>query len=224
MTGRVELQGHGFQAYRGIFAQTPIVAAISGAGGGAAAKATSAVIDGHLPHWVISAGFAGSLVETLAPLDILLADSLVDRAGHQLTVDIQYDAHQRPQAPRIVTGRLLSVDRIVRTAEEKRQLFEEYGAMAVEMESYAVAMECERRQMRFLAVRVVSDGVDAQLPEDVERLMQARSLAASAGALAGTLWRRPGIAKDLWQLRETALAAGDRLATFLSVLLHELPS
>ena len=64
-------------------------------------------------------------------------------------------------------GRLLTVDRIVRTVAEKRELAESTQALAVDMESLAVATACREAHVRCLVVRAISDDMTADLPPEV---------------------------------------------------------
>jgi adenosylhomocysteine nucleosidase len=119
-------------------------------------------------------------------------------------------------------GRLLTVDQLVRLPDEKRSLGQQHAALALDMESLAVALACRERRVPFLGIRVISDEVDEQLPPDIERLLSQKSRAAQAGAVLGSLWRRPSTAKDLWRLQENALAASERLAGFLTAVMKHL--
>ena len=177
----------------------------SGAGRAAAAKATAALVDGHKPAWVISAGFAGGLDPALARGDLLLAEEVVDTAGNALPVELPLDRSWFSQQPGLHLGRLLTADRIIRLPEEKRALGRKHRAMAIDMETFAVAQACRDRQTRFLGVRVVTDAVGETLPADLEHLLQQKSAAARWGAALGTILDRPGRVKDLYRLKENAL-------------------
>ena len=65
----------------------------------------------------------------------------------------------------------------------------------------------------------INDTADEELPLDVEHLLVQKSGAAQWGAAVGAIWRRPGSVKDVYQLRENALVAAERLAKFLTILL-----
>jgi hypothetical protein len=69
---------------------------------------------------------------------------------------------------------------------------------------------------------VVSDAVDDQLPREVERLSRQKTRAAQLGAALGAFLDRPGALKDMYRLKENALAASDRLAKFLAALIAHL--
>ena len=69
-----------------------------------------------------------------------------------------------------------------------------YAAMAVDMETFAVAEVCRRRDVPFSSVRVINDTADEALPPDVEHLLVQKSGAAQWGAAVGAIWRRPVLA------------------------------
>ena len=220
--GAVFSRGHGFAVCQGGLKGRHVVVTQSGPGRQAAAHAADALIAGHRPRWIISAGFAGGLTDELKRRDLVMADSLVDAGGNRLALDFKVDPAALARTPGVHVGRLLTVDGLVRLREEKRSLGEKHQALSVDMEGYAVDEVCRRRQVRFLAVRVVSDAVDDELPTDVERLLKQKTPAAKLGAVVGSVWNRPSSMKDLWKLKEDALIASDRLARFLASTIEQL--
>lgn len=222
LAGVTTLRGHGFTARRGRLNGRRVVVIRSGAGAEAAAQATEALISGHHPQWIISAGFAGGLVPELHRHDLLMADSLADLSGNRLGVDLKVDPAALARTAGVHVGRLLSADRIIRLPEEKRAMGQAHQALAVDMESFAVADVCRRRQIRFLAVRVISDAVDEQLPPGLQKLAGQATLTRRVGAAAGAIWKRPASLKDMYHLRENALVASDRLGKFLTSITEQL--
>ncbi len=217
-------RGDRFVACRGGLTGRHVISIRSGAGREAAARATEALIQGHQPRWVISAGFAGGLRPELKRHEIVMADSLVDLDGHRLSVDLKVDPAALAQTPGVHLGTLLTADRIIRLPAEKRTLGEKHQAVAVDMESFAVAQVCRRHKVPFMAVRVISDGVDDELPSDVEHLMGKQTPVRKFGAVVGTVINRPGSVKDMYNLKENALVASDRLAKFLRSTVKQLPA
>ncbi len=216
LDGCVTIRGHDFVAREGGLKGRRVVLALSGAGRTRAVHVTEALIDGHQPKWVISAGFAGGLSPRLKRNDILLANRVILAENGELP--LQWPANVAALAERadVHVGALLSVDRLVRLPRQKRLLGERHGAMAVDMETFGVAEVCRRREVPFVAVRVIHDGVDDLLPDDVEHLLVQKTSAARLGAAFGAILRRPGSVKDMYQLRENALVASDRLAKCLA--------
>jgi adenosylhomocysteine nucleosidase len=119
-------------------------------------------------------------------------------------------------------GRLLTVDSLLREPAERRLLAEKHGAIAVDMESFAVAEACRASGVAFMAVRIISDAVDDELPPEIEHLLAQKSFAGKLGAATGAILKRFSAAKDLWKLREDALKASDRLAKFLGGIMDQL--
>lgn len=210
--------GGGFVFRGGRYDGIRIVVAESGLGFAKARKATQALLDAHTPHWLLSCGFAGGLLPQMKIGDIVIADSLLDTHGQQLNVDVNMPADREHG---LFVGRVLTVDRMVRKVEEKRALAEEFGAIAVEMESLAVAQVARDRGTRFLTVRAISDDLSADLPPEVLSVVGSTGT-MRLGAALGSIWKRPGSVKEMWQLRESAMKASEQLASFLDGVVKQL--
>jgi adenosylhomocysteine nucleosidase len=216
---RVRKYTGGDLTFRGGLLGTARVAfAESGVGAAQARRATQALLDGHSPDWVISAGYSGALRPEMKVGDIVVASAIIDTAGAKLSIDIQMPANP---AGGLYVGPLLMVDRMIAKAEEKRSLGEQTGALAVDMESLEVARLCQAAKKRFLAVRVISDDLSSDMPLDVLSIVNSSGV-TRWGAVAGALFRRLGSAQDMWRLREQAQRASERLATFLDGVVHQL--
>jgi len=222
MSGASATKCKSFIEHAGSVQGKEIVIAESGIGAVAAAEATAEVIKFHEPEWVVSAGFAGGLVTGPAKGEFLMADQVVNLKGERLEVGLKLSPEAIAATKRLHVGRLLSVEKLISSPAEKRKLGEEHQALACDMESFAVADTCRQLKTRFLSVRIISDGVDDQLPKEVERLMKQTSLGAKLGAAAKAVISRPQSATDLWKLQEEALKASDRLARFLVSMLPQL--
>src|SRR5262249_39741417 len=135
-----------------------------GTGRAAAARGTRLLLAGHRPRWIVSAGFAGALVPRFVRNDIVLATEIRDLEGLHLNIDVNAPESAEPGG--LKTGRLITVDRIIRTAAEKAELGRHHGADLVDMESSAVASLCSERGVRFLSIRVISDSADTDLPPE----------------------------------------------------------
>lgn len=193
-----------------------------GTGHDSAARATADLIAIHQPAWVVSAGFAGGLVDDLRRGHLLMADTIVTESGDEMSVGFKMSPEALAQTPKLHVGRLVTVDRIVKTPAEKRAVAQQTGAVACDMETAAIAAACHATRTRFLSVRVVSDAVDDELPPEIERLMQSKTLARQLGAATGAIFKRPSAVKDMWRLREDAIRYSDRLAKFLAGIVPQL--
>jgi adenosylhomocysteine nucleosidase len=222
LAGKIAVRGSQFTAWQGGLKGRSVVIVHSGAGQKNAALATTALILGHKPRWVISAGLACGLHPQVQRGDIVMPNCILGEDGQRLAIDFRISSEQTTAVPGLHMGPLLTIDRVAFKTAEKLQLGQRHAALAVDMETLAVAEECCREKQRFLAVRVVSDAVDEELPPDVERLMTRKTWARKIGATAGSIVRRPSTVKDLWRFRETALVCAKKLAGFLEGIIEQL--
>jgi adenosylhomocysteine nucleosidase len=215
-------KAHGFVVRQGQRHQRAIVVVESGPGVENAAVATQAMLDVHRPAWVVSAGFAGALDPSLRRGDLVVAESIVDSRGGSWAANPAHLPDWLPGVGGLRLGRLVTVDAPVRSPGDKRALGAQHAALAVDMESLAVAELCRSRDVPVLAVRVICDAVEDRLPPDVEKLLRHQG-ARQLGAALGSVFRRPGSLKDLAAMQHNALVASDRLGRFLSGLVKHLP-
>ncbi len=219
----VFIRGAGLAVRQGRLHGRPVVVVHSGPGASAAAKAAEATLQGHHPQWMISAGFAGALDPAVGRYDFVMAEQLVSLDGRVLGTDLKVDTASLAQTPGVRVGRLLSADHVVRDPAEKRALGEQHKALAVDMETFAVAEVCQRYGTPMLAVRIITDTAEERLPAEIRVLLEQKTVAAKLGAVWAAVWNRPAVAKQLWELKERALVASDRLARFLASMVGQLP-
>ena len=192
---------------------------IAGVGRAAARRATELLLAGHRPSWIIAAGFAGALDPAMGRNDLVLPAEVIDLEGRRFPVEPLESLGPVVQHAR---GRLVTVDRPVLEAQAKAELHRTAQANLVDMESSAVAAVCAERLVRFLAVRVISDDAQSDLPREVATLLT-RSGSYRVGAALRAIWNRPSSLKDFWTLHQRAIEAADRLAKFLALCLDQLP-
>jgi nucleoside phosphorylase len=156
-------------AVRGRLGASNAVAVAVGVGGGAAQ-----IIAAEKPRLVISCGLSGALDPSLATGDIVLASSVRDESGESIAVaePVLRAARQALAAARpsgdhdrhkLVEGEILCATQVAATTEEKRALARP-GRYAVDLESGPVARAAQRAGIPWLALRVVFDPLDAELP------------------------------------------------------------
>jgi len=189
----------------------------------ASATAAVAAMGFHKPRWLICAGFASALRPEMKRGHVLMANEVTDASGSRIPLTLHLDARSLENNPALHVGRLLTVDHLVRTPDERRELAVTHDAHACDLESWGAAEACRQGNVRFLTVRVMTETVEDQLPPEVETTLHQKTAAAKLGAAASSVWRRPSVAKDLWRFNEDALKASDRLARFLSGLVQNLP-
>lgn len=119
---------------------------------------------------LISWGCAAALSKELKPGDLILPNVLVDANGRR-DFDCLISNHWHQQVKESLSpdidmyvGGLAESDRIVSTAKEKDRLYAETGAIALDMESIAIARIAKKNNLPFLAIRTVADPADMDLP------------------------------------------------------------
>jgi adenosylhomocysteine nucleosidase len=148
--------------------------AVSGIGGSLAAIAARALVDAGASS-LMSFGLAGGLDPALRAGSIVLPSEIISRDGvhfstsadwrEQLRLAIarQSIAHRQP----MVAGTLLTCATAIDAVADKAEAFRETGAVAVDMESLAIAQVAAARGLPFIAVRVIVDTAADVLPRAV---------------------------------------------------------
>jgi adenosylhomocysteine nucleosidase len=216
---------HGIE-HAGKLAGREVVVVESGVGLKATKRAVTEAVKFYQPRWVIAAGFAAALNDDLKRGHLVIAEEAANAAGE--TVPLAHRFDPQSLAASVHVGRVLSVEEVVRQASERQQLAAQQlaaprPALACDMESFAVAQACQAQGTRLLIVRIITDALDDELPPEIANLLAQKTWAAKVGATAGALLNRFSAAKDMWQMREQALKASDRLAKFLKSVLAQLP-
>jgi len=143
---------------------------------------------------VLSFGLCGGLDPDLRPGDLLLADHIVVGAGERIPVAASLRARVaerlRTAGLAVAGGDLLGSDAPVATADEKRELLDNTGARAVDMESHGIAAAAQAGGARVLAVRAVGDPAERNLPKAALNAIDAEGRLRVFRALA-TMYVRP---------------------------------
>ncbi len=168
------------------------------------------------PEIVIGTGVAGALSSGLAAGDLVLADRIIAR-DHDATVrHVAVIADQnlaelgrflRLARVEYSTGAILSSRLLLGTGAEKRAAKTLTGAIAVDMETAAIALEAERLGLRFAVMRAVMDAVD----EDViggdiagpDGKVRGRDAARFIASNPGVILRLPRMMRNLGRATRT---------------------
>jgi adenosylhomocysteine nucleosidase len=143
--------------------------AVSGMGGARAAIAARSLVEaGALA--LMSFGLAGGLDPTLSAGTVVLPSEVISRGGARFSTSTDWReqlsaaiAKQRP----VAAGTLLSSAAAIGTVADKAAAFRETGAVAVDLESLAVAEVSAAHNLPFIAVRVIVDTAADVLPRAV---------------------------------------------------------
>ena len=221
LDGVLKTHAQGFKAYAGGLSDRHVIVIQADEGIAAAATATRLLLTTHQPQWVLSAGFASGLVPELNRGDLVLANGVADTSGRRLAIAVKPDESD-PEKPAYHVGRVLTLEQPVEQPDEKRQLGRLHEAIAADTSSLAVAEACREANVLCLAVCVILDAVDDQLPNELRNMSEQESLAGKLGAATGALLNRPSSAKDWWNVKQETLKSADILAQFLVGMVRRL--
>ena len=180
---------------------------------------------GHYRLWgVLNVGFAGSLQPRIATGDAVW----VTHVDTVATYAVRNDPDLKPDrtlsslvaaaASRAGLmwhcGLLLSSDKLVSQAPTKRQLGEQSGALAVDMESYSLGREAARLLLPFAIMRTIFDTCHDDLRFPVDRCLSADGRLRYR-SLAAYIALHPRMLLGLPDLAHKARLAGKHLDTWL---------
>jgi adenosylhomocysteine nucleosidase len=143
--------------------------AVSGIGGALAAIAARNLIDAGASS-LMSFGLAGGLDPALHAGTVVLPGELISRDGARFltSADWRRQLSTAIAGQRTVTGGiLLSSAQPIDTVADKAAAFRDTGAVAVDMESVAIAQVAAAHDLPFIAVRVIVDTAADVLPRAV---------------------------------------------------------
>jgi adenosylhomocysteine nucleosidase len=153
---------------------------------------------------LIIAGLAGALAPQL-------------RVG-DLVADGDFPASLSNATPSMHRGRIHTSPNLVASPAEKRALFDQTGALAVDMESGFARALAENRGTPFLALRAVSDAASDPLDPALLSLIDSRGR-PRIGRAAALVARRPGTLPELLRIGRATRRALSHLSAVLVALL-----
>jgi nucleoside phosphorylase len=222
----IALQAHGFEVRLGRFAGRHVAVAQGSAAGSVAAAAQS-LIRGHRPGVVMAAGFADALTARVGRGHVVLASAIAKETAGSCAefVTALADASSGiTKRPRTHVGRIVSVNILPGSKDERAALGERLGALALEQSAASVAEICQQQGVPFFAVYAIRRGLNQETSPELRHLRKQESLAGKLGAVLGAVTRRPSTVKEMLQSAEDTLTAGDRLAEVLDELVRLLPA
>lgn len=147
-----------------------LLIAYSGAGP-SNARAMAEILVANGATSLISWGCAAALSDTLKAGDLILADELID-VNHQIvnfeSAWQKYALKQLLQDLVVRTGSLVESEVIVSLSQDKQKLNSKTGAIALDMESIAIAKVASQNHLPFLAIRAIADTVYMDLPQAIK--------------------------------------------------------
>ncbi len=118
---------------------------------------------------LISWGVAGAIDKSLNSGDIILAGSIINEGKrYPISEDwLNRISNHLQSASMISIGDIASSNEICASTADKRRLLQKTGALAVDMESAAIAKTATENNLDLLVIRTISDNADMAIPEAV---------------------------------------------------------
>jgi len=150
-------------------------------------------------------------------------------AAQQATYDIEWAASK----PEILTGCLVSGDQVIADEAKKQWLHHTFNALAVDMESGAMAQVARLNNIPWLAIRAVSDSADSTTDfgwqdfitytdESETTLTRLKKSTRKASRMVGTAVRSPGMLKSSLNFRQAIRQAATNAATVTVAIISRL--
>lgn len=145
---------------------------VSGADVGRAGEAAQALADAGAAA-LVSFGLSGALDPSAAPGRLVIPIRTILPDGNSVASDAELFARLTAHAeslahphfgPAPLTAAIAGTDSIISTAADKAVLRARTGAVAVDMESHAVARAAKQAGLPFVAIRAIADPSDRAIP------------------------------------------------------------
>lgn len=186
----------------------------SGDGRNLVARLTEAIAESRqLVHGcpgILSFGVAGGLAPHLRPGTCVVGSAVL--AGQtRMPISAEWSQKLLQTIPDAVSGMLLGVSAPVANPDEKRALYLNTGAIAVDMESHIVAAVGQAHDLPVAAIRVITDPAKRSLPASAVAAMRPNGT-TNIAAMVRSVLKRP---LEVPALLQTALDARAARATLV---------
>jgi len=149
--------------------QKDIFLCLSGIGYESASNAAKKLLELKIDG-LVSWGVAGAIDSSVNSGDLIIADSII---SHNKTYLVSTEwknkllRHMQKSSNQLLNGNIASSKEICATTKEKENLLQRTGALAVDMESAAIAEVSRDNKLDFLVIRTIADQANASIPEAV---------------------------------------------------------
>jgi adenosylhomocysteine nucleosidase len=159
-------------------------------------------------------GVAGALDSSLSSGTLLCPEQVLDESGGRYATDAPWRArlHRSLATTLKASGSLLSVREPLLTIAEKATAHQRFGALAVDMESAAVAAIAQQHSIPFITLRAIVDEAGDTVPSALNNSVDAWGRPRALGLIAA-LCRHPSVLGDLPRLYSRMQRATQALQT-----------
>jgi len=171
----------------------------------------------YRPKLVLSAGFSGALRPEWRVGDLVLATEAADTEGNNWKATWPGELPAGDWQPPLHRGRLLTTPLLIGDPEPKRELGQRHDAVAVDMETAAIARLCTEREVPFGCLRAISDELATPLSTQLVEVLNAGRV--TPWRVIAALVRRPRLLAEFWRLAGETRYAAKQLGLGLGELL-----
>jgi adenosylhomocysteine nucleosidase len=207
-----------FTVYEAQVGRASVDFVVTGMGVERARRCTEAVLS-PLHTICIAAGFAGALKPEYKVGDVLAARA-VRQLGKSKTLECARNLfHAACRDKAIRANMFLTAEKVIRTAEEKREL--SLFGDAVDMESFAIVEVASEKKRPAIAIRVISDRLDRDMPAKIDMTVDMEGN-VKIGGVVKYIARHPLQVPALIRLGRGSYTAAQALCHFLEAYIQEL--
>jgi adenosylhomocysteine nucleosidase len=163
------------------------------------------------PQLLLSAGFAGALMDDLRVGDLFVAENF----SHPDLLSVVRSMKN------LHFGKMITQTNITDSVEKRTELARTSGALAVDMETEPIARICRERNLPMLSLRAISDTPSAPFAIPQRVLFDLERQRTSLVRLAGHVLRHPSAIGQLANVAKQASTARRALTSALDLLLLE---
>ncbi len=175
---------------------------------------------------MVSSGFAGSINQAVGVGDLVIGKNVLYSSQEELEGEIRIDSMlscdasvvaladtlRRNDAFTYHCGDILTVDKIVRQSSVKKYIGSQTSAIAVDMESFAIAECANALGVPFVVARAISDGIDEDLEIGENMVTEGGNI--NIPATARHVLMKPHRIPYLSRLRKQTKSAVNTLSAF----------
>jgi adenosylhomocysteine nucleosidase len=180
-----ERREDGVRVTAGSVGKTNIEVVHTGVGCAIAEERFRRYLERSTPDFVIASGFAGATMKGCSVGDIILASNRSDPA-------LLAFANRSLAQFKVRQGSLVTVPGMIDSKIEREELWSREQAIAVDMETAAIAALCAQRGLRVLSLRALSDTPEEPFPLPAHVLFDVQRQRTMARRLVRYLVSRPG--------------------------------
>ena len=215
----------GVRYTEGEVAGVPAVLLQTGPGRERARAVAQFAIARFQPRALIMAGYAGGLQPGLGTGAVVVANPVFEPQSGREAFPPETLLQRARQASEDVGGvhfgRLVTVDRVLGSPAEKARAYEATAALAADMESLGALKAANVNDTPFVAVRVVVDDTDTELPPNLISMLDENGNVRLLKAALEIL-KRPGTLAALPALKRRTDRARESLTAYLRALVGRL--